>query len=137
MDGTNASDDSGDRPGMRALRELGVFSPLRDCGITKARLRELSKAAGLFTWNKPAYACLATRLPAGMEISKEALRHIENAESALESLGLRDFRVRTDGRTAKLQVKEAQLSFVVENRLRITELLKEDFSDTVLDLKTR
>lgn len=64
IDGTNASDDAGDRPGMQALRELKVYSPLRDCGLTKADVRRLSKEAGLFTWNKPAYACLATRIPA-------------------------------------------------------------------------
>lgn len=62
LDGTNASDDAQDRPGMRALRELSVRSPLRECGLTKQEIRRLSKAAGLFTWNKPAYACLATRI---------------------------------------------------------------------------
>ena len=65
LDGTNASDDAGDRPGMRALKELEVRSPLRECGITKLKVRELSREAGLFTWDKPAYACLATRIPAG------------------------------------------------------------------------
>ena len=70
LDGTNASDDAGDRPGMRALREMGVRSPLRECGLTKPMIREASKEAGLFTWKKPAYACLATRVPAGMRITK-------------------------------------------------------------------
>ena len=65
LDGTNASDDAGDRPGMRALRELSVRSPLRECGLTKAEIRRLSKDAGLFTWDKPAYACLATRIRTG------------------------------------------------------------------------
>ena len=69
IDGTNASDDAGDRPGMQALRELKVYSPLRDCGLTKADVRRLSKEAGLFTWNKPAYACLATRIPAETPIT--------------------------------------------------------------------
>lgn len=59
LDGTNASDDAGDRPGMRALKELHVCSPLRECGLTKAEIRRLSREAGLFTWDKPAYACLA------------------------------------------------------------------------------
>ena len=63
LDGTNASDDAGDRPGMRALRELSVRSPLRECGLTKAFIRARSREAGLFTWDKPAYACLATRVP--------------------------------------------------------------------------
>ena len=65
LDGTNASDDAGDRPGMRALRELEVRSPLRECGLTKEEVRRRSREAGLFTWDKPAYACLATRIPTG------------------------------------------------------------------------
>ena len=65
LDGTNASDDAGDRPGMQALSELHVISPLRLCGLTKPQIRELSREAGLFTWDKPAYACLATRIPTG------------------------------------------------------------------------
>ena len=65
LDGTNASDDAGDRPGMRALRELEVRSPLRECGLTKDEVRRRSREAGLFTWDKPAYACLATRIPTG------------------------------------------------------------------------
>ena len=63
LDGTNASDDAGDRPGMKALREMEVRSPLRECGLTKAMIRQESRKAGLFTWDKPAYACLATRVP--------------------------------------------------------------------------
>ncbi|MFR4278111.1 MAG: asparagine synthase-related protein [Oscillospiraceae bacterium] len=69
LDGTNASDDAGDRPGMRALREMDVRSPLRECGLTKAEIRRLSHEAGLFTWDKPAYACLATRVPTGTRIT--------------------------------------------------------------------
>ena len=71
LDGSNASDDAGDRPGMRVLQEMSVRSPLRECGLTKAQIRELSKEAGLFTWDKPAYACLATRIPTGEEITIE------------------------------------------------------------------
>ena len=94
MDGTNASDDAGDRPGMRALTELKVRSPLRECGLTKDAVRSLSKEAGLFTWDKPAYACLATRIPAGTEITTERLSRTEEAEDYLASIGLTDFRVR-------------------------------------------
>ena len=92
LDGTNASDDAGDRPGMRAIRELEVRSPLRACGLTKADVRRLSKEAGLFTWDKPAYACLATRIPTGTPITKEDLEKVERAEGALHALGFRDFR---------------------------------------------
>lgn len=85
LDGTNASDDAGDRPGMRALRELAVRSPLRECGLTKSDVRRLSREAGLFTWDKPAYACLATRVPAGQPITARDLAVTEAAESYLFS----------------------------------------------------
>ena len=104
LDGTNASDDAGDRPGMQALRELRVRSPLRECGITKDMVRSLSREAGLFTWEKPAYACLATRIPTGTEITREDLQRAEQAETALMALGFRDFRVRLSGEKARLQV---------------------------------
>ncbi len=94
MDGTNASDDAGDRPGMRALKEMKVLSPLRLSGITKTALREYSRNAGLFTWNKPAYACLATRVPSGISIKASVLKDVEWAEKSLSDLGFRDFRVR-------------------------------------------
>ncbi|MBO5994287.1 MAG: ATP-dependent sacrificial sulfur transferase LarE, partial [Firmicutes bacterium] len=80
MDGTNASDDPGDRPGVRALREYGVRSPLRDCGLTKTAIRELSKEAGLFTWDKPAYACLATRIQTDQKILYKTLKAVEASE---------------------------------------------------------
>ena len=83
LDGTNASDDAGDRPGMKALQELAVLSPLRICGLTKAEIRKLSKEAGLFTWDKPAYACLATRIPTGQHIDARVLERTEVAEGYL------------------------------------------------------
>ena len=70
LDGSNASDDSGDRPGMRAAGELHILSPLRACALTKGEIRRLSKEAGLFTWSKPAYACLATRVKTGEELER-------------------------------------------------------------------
>lgn len=107
LDGTNASDDAGDRPGMRALQEMSVLSPLRECGLTKSEIRRLSKEAGLFTWDKPAYACLATRIPTGTAIAADQLERTEAAENYLFSLGFTDFRVRLQGDAAKLQVPEA------------------------------
>ena len=79
IDGTNASDDAGGRPGMRALRELGVRSPLRLAGLTKAEIRRLSRAAELPTFDKPAYACLATRIATGERITCERLEKVEKA----------------------------------------------------------
>ena len=116
IDGTNASDDAGDRPGMRALGELSVCSPLRECGITKAQVRALSKEAGLFTWDKPAYACLATRVPTGEAITPETLRKVEAAEEALFSLGYSDLRVRVFHGAARLQLPGQQLEQAAKER---------------------
>lgn len=137
MDGTNASDDAGDRPGMRALRELSVRSPLRECGLTKDEIRRLSKEAGLFTWNKPAYACLATRIPTGETITAEKLQKTESAENYLFSIGLTDFRVRLIGECARLQVPSKQISLVLDKRQEILVELKKYYSAVLLDLEVR
>lgn len=137
LDGTNASDDAGDRPGMRAIRELSVLSPLRECGLTKAEIRHLSKEAGLFIWDKPAYACLATRIPAGETITKEQLSATEAAEDFLFSLGLKDFRVRMLGGAAKIQVADAQIGKIIEYREIILTELKKYYSSVLLDLEVR
>ena len=79
IDGTNASDDGSDRPGIKVLKEQNILSPLKLCGITKSEVRARSHEAGLFTWNKPAYACLATRVPAGEKISGEKLEAVEKS----------------------------------------------------------
>ena len=131
IDGTNASDDAGDRPGMRALGELSVRSPLRECGITKAQVRALSKEAGLFTWDKPAYACLATRLPTGETITPEVLQKVEAAEDALFSLGYKDLRVRVFHGGARLQLPGEQLERAAKERKVILQALSPWF-DTVL-----
>lgn len=137
MDGTNASDDAGDRPGMRALREMQVRSPLRECGLTKADIRRLSREAGLFTWNKPAYACLATRIPTGEEITEDKLQATEAAERFLSGLGFSDFRVRLFGGAARLQFPAAQLPKVLENREMILTQLKHWYCVVLLDLEER
>lgn len=137
IDGTNASDDASDRPGMRALTELSVLSPLKECGITKAEVRIRSKDAGLFTWNKPAYACLATRIPAGTAITAQILSVIEESENALSALGFSDFRIRLSDGGAKLQIKEAQFGLLLSQRKRILELLKPYFSSVTVDLEVR
>ena len=137
LDGTNASDDAGDRPGMVALRELEVRSPLRECGITKAEVRRLSRAAGLFTWDKPAYACLATRIPMGTPLTAEMLARVEKAESTLAGLGFVDFRVRVADGTARLQVTEAQLPLVLAKREEILQALAPEFAAVTLDLAPR
>ena len=137
LDGTNASDDASDRPGMRAISELSVRSPLRECGLTKGKIRQLSKEAGLFTHDKPAYACLATRIPTGELITSEELQRTERAEAYLSQWGFRDFRVRSMGNTAKIQVREGDLSLLMEHREDILEELKKYYTGVVLDLEVR
>lgn len=137
LDGTNASDDAGDRPGMKALREMEVHSPLRECGLTKAMIRQESRKAGLFTWDKPAYACLATRVPTGRTITPELLRRVEGAETALFALGFTDFRVRLYDDAARLQLPEGQLAKAVEQRQAIRQALAPWFDIVLLDTQTR
>lgn len=137
LDGTNASDDAGDRPGMKALREMEVRSPLRECGLTKAMIRQESRKAGLFTWDKPAYACLATRVPTGRTITSELLRRVEGAETALFALGFTDFRVRLYDEAARLQLPEGQLAKAVEQRQAIRRALAPWFDVVLLDTQTR
>jgi uncharacterized protein len=137
IDGTNASDQVADRPGMKALQELSVCSPLRACGLTKPEIRELSREAGLFTWNKPAYACMATRFPAGRQITAELLRRVEGAENALFKLGFTDFRVRLYADAARLQFPQDQMTRAVQKRADIRRQLNPYFQTVLLDLAGR
>lgn len=137
LDGTNASDQAGDRPGMQALRELGVCSPLQLCGLTKQEIRRLSKEAGLFTWEKPAYACLATRFPTGDFLTADGFSKVEAGEEALFSLGFTDFRLRVFHGAARLQLPEDQLRKALEKRQEILQQLKPLFREIFLDLEGR
>jgi uncharacterized protein len=104
LDGSNL-DDLGDyRPGLKALEELRVISPLREAGLTKADIRELSRRFDLPTWDKPAFACLASRIPYGERIDKDKLARIEQAEDRLRAAGFRQFRVRSHGDIARIEV---------------------------------
>ncbi|MBQ7500967.1 MAG: ATP-dependent sacrificial sulfur transferase LarE [Clostridia bacterium] len=137
LDGTNASDDPGDRPGTKALNELNVLSPLRICGLTKKEVRRLSKEAGLFTWDKPAYACLATRILNNKRITKKDLERTEISEKYLASLGFRDFRVRTVGNDARIEVTGSQLPMLIEKRSDIYSRLSEYYDSVLIDMETR
>lgn len=108
IDGTNASDNVDDRPGYRAIKQLGVISPLRDCGLTKSDVRCLSKKSGLFTFDKPSYSCLATRVAEGERITQDILDKIESAETLLKEMGYADFRVRYLDRCAKIEINKNQ-----------------------------
>ena len=122
---------------MRALAELEVRSPLRECGLAKERVRALSREAGLFTWDKPSYACLATRVPAGRTIIQGDLERVERGEEALSRLGFRDFRLRLTTGGAKLQLPEGQLPLALERRADILSALETDFPELTLDLRPR
>lgn len=137
IDGTNASDDASDRPGMRALREESVRSPLRECGLTKAQIRSLSKQAGLFTHDKPAYACLATRIPMGTRITAGDLQRTERSEAYLRELGFTDFRIRLMGDCAKLQLTQREMPLLLQHRGRIVERLRNDYAGILLDMEVR
>lgn len=138
LDGTNASDQVSDRPGMKALQEMKVLSPLRLTGLTKAEIRRLSQEAGLFTWDKPSYACLATRIPAGTEITGADLARTEWAEDHLMSLGFRDLRVRQlGGDLALVQLPEAQMDTFLALRGEITSTLKTRYAGVILDMEAR
>ena len=108
-DGTNA-DDTGDyRPGRQAARELGVRSPLLECGMTKADIRERSRQADLPTWDEPASACLSSRIPYGQLVTMEKLSMVDRAENALRELGFRQVRVRHHEEIARIEISEAEM----------------------------
>ena len=117
-DGFNADDLGDHRPGMRAGKELQVRSPLLEANFTKADIRALSKALGLPTWNKPAAACLSSRIPYGTPVTVEALRKIGQAEEILQDLGLVGCRVRHYDNMARLEVPLVELGRVVQEPLR-------------------
>lgn len=134
IDGTNASDNLNDRAGVRAIKELNVCSPLYDCGITKDEIRQLSKQAKLFTYNKPAYACLATRIYTGDIITNDKLKLIEKAENYLTSIGFSDFRVRLFNKTARLEINNSQFPKAIEMKNDIVNNLSPLFDGVLLDL---
>jgi len=104
LDGSNADDVQDFRPGMRATQELKIISPLKEVGMTKEDIRSLSKDINLPTWNKPSFACLASRIPYGEAITREKLRMVEQAEIYLANLGFSQYRVRHHGEIARIEV---------------------------------
>lgn len=116
-DGSNADDRGDYRPGRRAAREFGVISPLDEAGLTKQDIRELSRQAGLPTWDEPASACLSSRIPYHSEVSEDKLRAIETAENALRDVGFRVVRVRHHGDVARIEVAPGELPRLLEPAL--------------------
>jgi uncharacterized protein len=137
MDGTNNDDSSDSRPGMKALEELNVLSPLKECGLGKQDIRRLSRMMGLATWEKPAYACLLTRIPYNTKVEDAVLRKIENAEKFLIDSGIKAVRVRAHGDIARIEVDPSHIKKVVEKNLfkNIDKKLKDlGFKYVTLDL---
>ena len=130
-------DDLGDyRPGLQAIRELGIRSPLREAGLTKDDIRALSRRMGLPTWNKPSFACLASRFPYGEEITVERLGRVERAEQYLLDLGFGQVRVRSHGDLARIELCAADIPKAVEQREKIHAALKGfGFAYVTLDLQ--
>jgi uncharacterized protein len=118
-DGTNASDPGPDRPGLRAVRERGVYSPLLEHGVTKEATRAIARALGLSVWDRPANACLSSRIPHGTEVTLEALRQIEAAEAAVGGLGFRQVRVRHHGDVARIEVEPEELDRLLALREQV------------------
>ena len=138
IDGSNLDDLNDYRPGMKALHELGVISPLRECGLTKSDVREISQRLSLPTWDKPASACLASRFVYGEEITPEKLRMVDRAVVFLRGLGFRQSRVRIHGLIARIELMPGDLSRAIQDdtRGKIHDALKDcGFSYVTLDMK--
>lgn len=140
VDGSNVDDEGDYRPGLRALEELGIGSPLREAGLTKAQIRELSREMGLPTWDMPSAACLASRFAYGEVITALKLKRVELAEDYLHDLGLKQLRVRVhgaDGELARIEVEADQIAALAQpaQRAGIVQRLHElDFKYVSLDL---
>jgi pyridinium-3,5-biscarboxylic acid mononucleotide sulfurtransferase len=137
-EGSHHDDSADDRPGMRALAELGIRSPLREAGLTKEEIRSAAKERGVPVWDKPANPCLATRIPTGTPITREKLETIYRAERFLRDLGIRDVRVRHHGEIARIEVPRERMAFILDSAIsaRITTALKSlGFRHIALDIE--
>jgi len=138
VDGSNLDDDGDFRPGHRALKELGIISPLHDAGMRKADIRTLSRELGLPTWDKPSFACLASRFPYGQPLTPEGLERVNTAEEFLLAHGFTQFRVRDHGKLARIEVPPQDIDRLLDHTLRtaITERLHElGYQYVTLDLQ--
>ena len=137
LDGTNASDDIGDRPGFKALQELKVLSPLKACGFTKEQIRRIAKENLLPVADKPSYACLATRIPANTPISGEALELTERAENEMRELGFKNFRLRFNEGGVKIELGKSDLARFNEIKERVNSTLLKYYDNVYPDIKER
>ena len=138
IEGSNVDDDSDYRPGTQAVRELGIISPLRDAGLTKAEIRTLSRQMGLPSWDKPSFACLASRFPYGETITAEKLSAVESSEKLLFDLGFRQVRVRHHGNLARIEVDAQEMEKMLADDMReniFSGLQQAGFIYATLDLR--
>jgi len=136
LDGSNADDVNDYRPGFKAIKELNVVSPLMDASLTKEEIRNFSKDMGLPTWDKPAFACLASRFPYGIEITKSKLEKVEKAEDFIKNLGVKQFRVRFHDDVARIEVLKDDFETVLKSSEKITQRFKElGFKYVTLDIE--
>jgi uncharacterized protein len=135
-DGSNLDDDDDFRPGMKAIQELGVVSPLKEAGLTKTEIRELSRQLDLLTHDLPSNPCLASRIPYGTEITEHILKQVGQAEAYLKSLSIRTVRVRHHNNIARIEVEESDFEKIIRNKCDISNAFKVLGYDYVaLDLK--
>lgn len=124
VDGTNMDDVGDHRPGRKAAREWGVRSPLQEAGLNKAEIRQIARKLGLSNWDKPAAACLSSRVPYGTPITLEILSQVERAELALKRMGLRQLRVRHHEKIARIEVEPDHFQAIIDRRDEIIEAFK-------------
>ncbi len=127
VDGSNLDDLSDYRPGRKATKELGVLSPLEEAGLYKSEIRQGLKEMGIEIWDKPAFACLASRIPTGTEITIEKLKQIEGCEDILREIGFTQIRVRHHGDTARIEIEDSEFKLALQRDIR--KRIVEDFRD--------
>jgi uncharacterized protein len=135
LDGNNLDDMTDTRPGRKAAEELGIRSPLIELGVTKSEVREFSQHLGLPNWNKPAMACLSSRVPYGTPIDRKTLSQIEAGENVLNDFGLSRIRLRHHGAIARIEIEPAEFGLLLQHREEIVDrLVALGFTYITLDL---
>ncbi len=137
LEGSNLDDNGDYRPGLKAVAELNIKSPLRDIGFSKEQIRILSQYLGLPTWNKQSFACLASRFPYGEEITEKKLQMVDRAEQFLIDLGFNQLRVRIHGKIARIELAPSEFAHFMEEQIRIRvheEFRRIGFDYTALDI---
>lgn len=134
LDGSNLDDTKQYRPGIKAKKELGIISPLEEVGFTKCDIQRSAKELEIKAWDKPANACLATRFPYGVKLSKEDLKKVEKAEEIIKKLGIKNTRVRIHGDIARIEVEEKDFEVILKNKNKVEQIKKLGFKYITLDL---